>query len=108
MDKLYMGPERPVTLWDIDLPGFTLREHGWRVLGYLHGIVLARVIHPTGLIEFGTWAPDFDGSHMGSGDYVFSRMGTIEGYREIGPVPDEVMGEFLRRAEQERGRFNSK
>tara|TARA_R110000824_G_scaffold1097_10_gene6028 strand:+ start:534 stop:845 length:312 start_codon:yes stop_codon:yes gene_type:complete len=103
-----MGPERPVTLWDIDLPGFTLREHGWRVLGYLHGVVLARVIHPNGTIEFGTWAPDFDGSHMNGGDYVFSRLGMDGDHPAIGPVPDEVMEEFLRRAEHERGRFNSK
>ena len=108
MNKLHMGPERPVTLFDIDLPGFTLREHGWRVLGYLHGVVLARLIHPDGTIEFGTWAPDFEGSHMTGGDYVFSRLGKVAGYREVGAIPGEVLDGFLSRGTRERRRFNSK
>jgi hypothetical protein len=105
VDKLNMGPERPVTLFDIALPGFTLRDHGWRVLRYDHGVVLARLVHPDGLVEFGTWEPDFEGACLSGGDYVFSRC--------VGPfvdpaVPDEVAGDFDKRARRHRQKFMAK
>tara|TARA_R110002110_G_scaffold97139_3_gene249661 strand:+ start:877 stop:1170 length:294 start_codon:yes stop_codon:yes gene_type:complete len=81
--------ERGETLYDIELPGFTLREHGWKVLKYDHGVVLARLIHEK-FIEYGTWEPNHDGSLLVSGDYVFGPLGT--------GVPEDVLVDFTRRA----------
>jgi hypothetical protein len=94
--------EREVTLYDIELPGFTaLRGEGWRVLKYEHGVVLARRLHPGGLVEFGTWEPDFEGAFLTAGDYVFSRgdvRGRSSGFSPSFPIPDEVLKEFAKRA----------
>jgi hypothetical protein len=87
--------EREVTLYDIELPGFTLRGEGWRVLKYDHGVVLARFIHPDGLVEFGTWEPDFEGAFLSVGGYVFSRQWGRDGHPAI---PEEVSQDFAKRA----------
>ena len=66
--------ERGETLYDIELPGFTLREHGWKVLKYDHGVVLARLIHEK-FIEYGTWEPNHDGSLLVSGGLRLRAIG---------------------------------
>jgi hypothetical protein len=96
-------PLRPSTLYDLELPGFEfLRERGWRVLKYDHGVVLARYFRRDGSFEYGVWAPSFNGSGLCSGEYRIVRNWDHNG------IPESLLASFVDRAAKEADRFEGR